>query len=132
MQLDDRVTFVTPEDAELIVGARGDDASVAAIPQSVETTFHLWGSETEPQLFEPKFPPGAPVGAHAHVEDEVFHVLEGELRFGAKVLGPGSTVFIPGGTFYGFTAGPDGVRVLNFRPRADFSVVTRDTPGGER
>lgn len=81
-------------------------------------------SEDGLQLFELRLAPGTRGESHAHVEDEIIVVVEGELRFGAHTLDAGSSVMVPGGTLYGFEAGSDGCRFLNFRPRADGSYIT--------
>lgn len=77
------------------------------------------------QLFELRLAPDARGESHAHVEDEIIVVVEGELRFGARTLGAGSSVMVPGGTLYAFVAGPEGCTFLNFRPRVDSSYITR-------
>lgn len=77
------------------------------------------------QLFELRLDPGTRGEAHAHVEDEIIVVVEGELRFGARTLTAGSSVMVPGGTLYGFVAGPEGCTFLNFRPRADTTYITK-------
>jgi hypothetical protein len=46
------------------------------------------------------------------------------MHIGGRVLGPGTSVAIAGKTFYGFTAGPDGLQFLNFRPRQDVTFYT--------
>jgi quercetin dioxygenase-like cupin family protein len=91
--------------------------------RAVELFMRHPGSAHEPQLLEVRFPPGTASRPHAHEEDEIIVVLEGEARFGARVLGPGSSVFIPAMTLYAFTAGTVGVRFLSFRPRRDDSVI---------
>ncbi len=88
------------------------------------------------QLFELRLDPGTRGESHAHIEDEIIVVVEGELRFGARTLGAGSSVMVPGGTLYAFVAGPDGCTFLNFRPRADSSYIpksefTRHASGAE-
>ena len=77
------------------------------------------------QLFELRLEPGTRGESHAHVEDEIIVVVDGELRLGARTLGAGSSVMVPGGTLYAFVAGPDGCTFLNFRPRVDSSYITR-------
>jgi quercetin dioxygenase-like cupin family protein len=90
------------------------------------TDVRVHHSETDGlQLFELRLAPGTRGESHAHVEDEIIVVVEGELRFGAHTLGAGSSVMVPGGTLYGFEAGPDGCRFLNFRPRVDSSYIPR-------
>ena len=77
------------------------------------------GSEERPQLVELRYQPNAEIRLHAHDQDEIIYVLDGAMRINNRVVGPGSTLTIPGGVFYGFHAGPDGLRILNFRPRTD-------------
>ncbi len=77
------------------------------------------GSEAHPQLVELRYEPDSEIRVHSHDEDEIIYVLGGAMRINNRVLGPGATLTIPGGTFYGFHAGKDGLSILNFRPRAD-------------
>jgi quercetin dioxygenase-like cupin family protein len=86
---------------------------------------HHPGGHDELQMFEVALPAGAEINAHAHLEDEIIYVLEGEMRLGARTLGPGSSVYIEGDTLYGFRAGPAGLRFLNFRSRQDTSFVAK-------
>lgn len=93
--------------------------------------FHEPGGEASCQLFEVIYDPGAEVAVHRHDEDEIIYVVDGEMVLGARSLRPGSSVFIAGGTFYGFKAGPQGLRFLNFRPRADTTYIpARTEPAG--
>jgi quercetin dioxygenase-like cupin family protein len=86
------------------------------------------GSEAHPQLVELRYAPDSEIRIHSHDEDEIIYVLSGAMRINNRTLGPGSTLTIPGGTFYGFHAGPDGLCILNFRPRSD---TTFHLPPGE-
>jgi quercetin dioxygenase-like cupin family protein len=79
------------------------------------------GSARNPQLVELRYRPGAEIRLHAHDEDEILYVVEGAMRIGNRTVGPGACLTIPGGTFYGFHAGDEGLRLLNFRPREDSS-----------
>jgi quercetin dioxygenase-like cupin family protein len=78
------------------------------------------------QLFEIHLEPGLEVTTHAHADDEIVYVVDGELHFGRRVCGAGSSFFIPGNTLYGFRAGPDGCRYLNFRAQADSTYFSKD------
>lgn len=84
------------------------------------------GGEAELQLFEVTARPGLNVPVHAHMEDEIVYMIEGELRIGGRTLKPGDSMFIKGMTLYGFDAGPDGARFLNFRGKQDFTNFSRD------
>src|SRR5262249_4482455 len=78
------------------------------------------------QLFEIQLDPGLEVSTHAHNDDEIVYVVAGELHVGRRVCGPGSSMFIPGNTLYGFRAGADGCRYLNFRAQADSTFFTKE------
>jgi quercetin dioxygenase-like cupin family protein len=78
------------------------------------------------QLFEIQLEPGLEVTTHAHADDEIVFVVDGELHFGRRVCGAGSSFFIPGGTLYGFRAGPEGCRYLNFRAQADSTFFSKE------
>jgi mannose-6-phosphate isomerase-like protein (cupin superfamily) len=55
------------------------------------------------------------VPRHYHEEDQVFIVLEGEVRQGNRRFGPGSGMFVPAGSTYGVQYGPEGARYLEIR-----------------
>lgn len=78
------------------------------------------------QLFEASIAPNEEISLHAHAEDEVIYILEGELIIGRKHLGPGASVFVAGNTLYGFRTGPAGARFLNFRGKANTSFISRE------
>jgi mannose-6-phosphate isomerase-like protein (cupin superfamily) len=59
--------------------------------------------------------------SHSHSEDEIIHILDGEMRMGRHRLTPGMSVAIPGGRRYGFRL-PKGCRFLNYR--RDLATVT--------
>ena len=84
------------------------------------------GAPGKLQLFEVKLEPGLEISTHAHADDEIVAVIEGELHLGRRVCGPGSSFFIPGNTLYGFRAGPEGCRYLNFRAQADSTFFTKE------
>ena len=91
------------------------------------------GTETEPPLMEVKYVPGAVVAPHSHDSAEILYVVEGEMHWGDQVLGPGASIFIGEQAVYSYKAGPQGLTIVNFRPRADFSfnpkVGGRTSPG---
>jgi hypothetical protein len=53
--------------------------------------------------------------AHTHSADEIIYVLEGTMRLGRRLLGPGTSLCIGGGTRYAQSAGPGGCTFLNYR-----------------
>jgi hypothetical protein len=60
-------------------------------------------------------PQGDEAGVHCHSEDEIIFVVEGDLRLGDRLLGPGAALAIAAEAFYSFSPGPDGLRFVNFR-----------------
>lgn len=55
-------------------------------------------------------------GTHAHPEDEIIFVTEGQVRLGARLFGRGTALAIAAHTLYGFSPGPDGMSFITFRP----------------
>jgi hypothetical protein len=73
-------------------------------------------------LHENHFPgsPGLPPeeqqrGVHSHSEDEIIFVIDGEVRLGTRLYGPGTALAIAADTLYSFTPGPAGLSFINFR-----------------
>jgi hypothetical protein len=75
------------------------------------------------------FKSGFPLYRHAHGPDCLYQVIGGSLRLGDDELTKGDGFFIPAGTPYSFTVGPEGVEILEFRhePLRD-SVVMANNP----
>jgi mannose-6-phosphate isomerase-like protein (cupin superfamily) len=122
--------WVTPRDFD--APREGIDIQpdeIVAVDESAPATaarFLHPGSVSELQLLEVRVPAGMDIDVHAHASDEIIYVLTGELHFGARVLGPGASVYIPGWTLYGFRAGDDEeLRFLNFRASLDVSYLTK-------
>ncbi len=84
------------------------------------------GAESEPQLVELRYHPGEVIELHCHDESEILYILSGTMEVGARKLGAGTTLSIAGGVFYGFTAGPEGLHILNFRAHPDNSFHLPD------
>ena len=89
-----------------------------------QVRFHDVAGTSPIQLFEIHYPANAQIKVHAHDEEEIIWVAEGEIRLGRRAFGPGSSVYIAANTLYSFSAGPDGLHMLNFRPRADYSMIS--------
>lgn len=105
---------------ELLRTSGADEDHIASLPEDALTAkmrIYEPGTEDSPQLFESHVPPNLEAPLHSHEEDEIIYILEGEMRLGQRVLDKGSSLFVAANTQYGFKAGPEGVRFLNFRPR---------------
>jgi len=61
------------------------------------------------------FKSGFPLYRHSHGPDCLYEVIGGSLQIGEDVLKKGDGFFIPAGTPYAFTVGPEGVEILEFR-----------------
>jgi quercetin dioxygenase-like cupin family protein len=68
------------------------------------------------------FPPDYILGRHAHNTDCTYYVLSGEVRLGNQTLQAGEGFFVPANRPYGYTAGPAGVEVLEFRHATSFDI----------
>ncbi len=65
---------------------------------------------------------------HSHSEDELIHLLSGQITVGRTTLGPGDTLYVEADRRYTFTGGPDGFSFLNYRCDASLHAIVR---GGE-
>jgi mannose-6-phosphate isomerase-like protein (cupin superfamily) len=121
-----KVRITTPEKQPWqVAGLRAEtEAARAIMPDGGPASAYKIrepGTDKAPQLVELRMHPHEEVELHCHDEDEIMYVLSGEMLIGSRTVGPGASIFIGGGVFYGFKAGPEGVHFLNFRARIDNS-----------
>ena len=123
-----RIEFTTPDDGAFtrVGDFVADEMATKLSPGELDAEYrsHHPGDAARLQLFEVRAPADAAFNAHSHVEDEIIVVVEGELLAGSRVVGPGGSMYVSGGTVYSFRAGPNGLRFFNFRPRADNTYRT--------
>jgi mannose-6-phosphate isomerase-like protein (cupin superfamily) len=118
-----RVHIVPPEHAPSIHFSGGDGATSVyfcdgTCPTCRITLFLYDGSA---------FSDGYSGASHFHSQDEIIHVLDGELRFGAVIVGPGASIAVPRYLRYSFrTSGP--FRYLDYRADVSTAVVA---PGSD-
>jgi quercetin dioxygenase-like cupin family protein len=91
-----------------------------------EVGVHEDGDATQPHMSEAFYKPGAKIAVHSHSADEFIYVVSGSMSLGRRELGPGSSIFVEAKTMYGFSAGPEGVRMVVFRPFGDDHSVRKD------
>lgn len=122
-----RIHDAADEDWHLIREWTSDEIAgqISELELSSSIREHARGSENTLQLFEVKFLPDTLIDVHAHDEEEIMYVVEGEMLVGERALQPGSSIYIAGSTLYSFRAGPNGLRVLNFRPRQDATYLSQ-------
>lgn len=59
--------------------------------------------------------PNYPLPRHSHMSDCMYFVITGSATMGNRTLRPGDSFFAPDGAPYQWTAGPEGVEVLEVR-----------------
>ncbi|ABF12365.1 cupin domain-containing protein [Cupriavidus metallidurans] len=74
------------------------------------------------------FKSGFRLPAHSHDTDCLYYVISGEIRYGTQVLGCGDGFFVPAHTVYGYTPGPQGVEILEFRSVSEFDIELISAP----
>ena len=62
-----------------------------------------------------EFAPGYTLPRHSHSSDCLYYIIEGSIVMGRRELGPGDGFFLPAEQPYAYHAGPDGVKLLEFR-----------------
>jgi hypothetical protein len=60
----------------------------------------------------------------------LYYVVAGEVHLGNRVVRSGEGFFAPADVPYGYTAGPEGVELLEFRAATAFDSQIRESPAG--
>lgn len=71
-----------------------------------------------------------PLPRHSHDADCLYYIVRGEVRLGSRTVAAGDGFFVPAEAPYGYTAGPEGVELLEFRSVSRFASQGRETPAG--
>ena len=71
------------------------------------------------------FKPNYQLSRHSHDRDALYYIVAGSIRLGTEWLGAGDGIYLPADTPYIYTAGPEGVEILEFRHDSDFSTSMR-------
>jgi len=71
------------------------------------------------------FKPNYQLTRHSHDRDALYYIVSGAIRLGTEWLGAGDGLFLPADTPYIYTAGPEGVEILEFRHDSDFNTSVR-------
>ena len=116
--------FVDEMGAQALATGSYREKSTAA--QRVTVPFCQQG-EGATSLLVGDFAPGFTVWRHSHSLDCLYFILSGEANLGAQKLGPGDGFFVPANHPYGYTAGPEGVRVLEIRNGTNFDMQVLET-----
>ena len=138
----------TPNLAQSEFGARNDFGPhtelkevVAQLGAAAKTAGRLLVHQTPEEggfsLVYLYFKPNFPLFRHRHENDCLYVLLSGSARMGNQTLRAGDSFFVPAYAPYFYTAGPEGVEVLEIRHNADrFTVIFAENPptparGGE-
>ena|SRR5438270_4388965 len=79
-----------------------------------------------------RYDPGMLTERHGHASDHIVYALEGELKVGDVVCGPGTNIVLEEGAVFGpLEAGPDGALLLEIM-MGDPRAVPADREGFER
>ena len=68
------------------------------------------------------FGPGFLLPRHSHSSDCLYYIVSGRIIMGKRELGPGDGFFLPKEQPYAYRAGPEGVKLLEFRHQASFDM----------
>jgi quercetin dioxygenase-like cupin family protein len=86
-----------------------------------------------PSLVWSWFGPDYILPRHSHSADCLYYVTRGELRMGNTALRAGDGFFVPSGAPSAYTAGPEGVEILEFRTTSPFDMqITESLPRWDR
>ncbi|WP_342430673.1 hypothetical protein [Neobacillus sp. FSL H8-0543] len=73
------------------------------------------------------FKSGQTLPVHSHDADCLYYVVAGEAILGNRTLRAGDGFFVPANTFYSYTAGPEGIEIIEFRQANKTNMVYRDS-----
>lgn len=68
------------------------------------------------------FKPNFVLPKHSHNADCAYYIIAGEAHLGSQVLKAGDGFFVPAGGNNQYSAGPEGVEVMEFRTAAEFNM----------
>lgn len=71
---------------------------------------------------------GFPLPLHTHDCDCLYYIVAGSIQLGSETLEAGDGFFVGSEVPYGYTAGPEGAEVIEFRAADSFNIRIRDKP----
>jgi hypothetical protein len=74
------------------------------------------------------FGPDYTLPRHSHSADCLYYVVRGEAHLGNRVVTAGSGFFVPCDAPYAYTAGPEGIEILEFRSATSFDMKISESP----
>ncbi len=76
------------------------------------------------------FGPGYVLPRHSHSADCLYYVIAGEAHLGNRTVEAGSGFFVPADAPYAYSAGPDGIQILEFRNVSSFDMRITESRAG--
>lgn len=73
------------------------------------------------------FKSGFQLPVHSHNADCLYYVVAGEAILGNRKLRAGDGFFVPSDAYYSYTAGPEGIEILEFRHASKIDMKWRDS-----
>jgi hypothetical protein len=73
------------------------------------------------------FGPDFALPRHSHSADCLYYITKGEIRMGNQTMRAGEGFFVPSDSRYAYTAGSEGVEVLEFRSVSTFDMRISET-----
>jgi quercetin dioxygenase-like cupin family protein len=90
--------------------------------ENIKLVFSL-GGDSPMSLVHTWFKSGFVLPRHTHSADCLYYIVGGSLVLGTQTLGKGDGFFVPAGDTYTYTAGPEGLEILEFRTADKFDIV---------
>jgi len=106
------VTFDANEGDELSVPSHHDGNPSGTFMRALVNPI----GEDGLSLLGVRYEPNKTIDRHKHDVPQIVLVLEGEIRQGRKVFGPGMGYYTPAGMPYKLVVGSQGARLVEFRP----------------
>jgi hypothetical protein len=119
LDLEDSGIMTIPPSAEAEIGAIGE-AMEAGIDRGY-TTKVLYATPRFSLIYL-WYKSGFPLPRHSHDVDCLYVVIGGSLRIGTEQINAGDGFFVGADVPYAYTAGEDGVEVLEFRAVGSFDI----------
>ncbi|RXZ68074.1 cupin domain-containing protein [Agromyces albus] len=112
-----------------IVNAKDDSLGVGLVSRVLFRDTPLEGSDRTDglSLVHAWLAPHYQLPPHSHDGDCLYYIASGTLILGKRTLGAGDGFFVPKDSPYRYTAGPDGVEVIEFRTSIKFDYKFADS-----
>ena len=139
------ISFYGPAEAPMLHETEMMSMPVLSVPADDQfMTWALSGGHVVKVLFQQGgddgmslvwswFGPDYALPRHSHSADCLYYVVAGEAHLGNRVIPAGAGFVVPADAPYAYTAGPEGVQVLEFRNVSKFDMkISESLPRWEQ